>query len=108
MIEQIKAEGTYSYKLRRKPSGRINCADGFTMSVQAGFGAYCTPRPVGYDYQGPYTAAEVYFPSERPEPWDQWERFCESPDDPTDTVYGYVPFALIEALIELHGGEVTA
>jgi len=116
MIERIKAEGTMSANYSRdgKPSGQIRCADGFKMSVQAGVGTYCTPRPEwfgsaspGRDYPGPYTAAEVGFPSERPEPWDRWEEFCEFPESPTDTVYSCVPFTVIESLIELHGGEVT-
>jgi len=117
MIEAIKAEGTNNPDFTQigKPSGQIRCADGFRMSVQAGIGMYCTPRPDGFnkngpgrDYQGPYTAAEIGLPSERPEPWSQWEELAEDPEKPTDTVYGHVPFAMIEALIELHGGEVTS
>ena len=126
MIEAIKAEGTNNPDFTQigKPSGQIRCVDGFRMSVQAGIGMYCTPRPDGFnkggpgrDYQGPYTAAEVGFPSERPEPWSAgfwlwkrtgWREFAENSGAPTDTVYGHVPFALIEALIELHGGEVTS
>jgi len=117
MIEAIKAEGTTNGDFTRtgKPTGQIRCVDGFKMSVQAGIGMYCTPRPDGFtddapgrDYEGPYTAAEVGFPSERPEPWSQWEELAENPEDPISTVYGYVPFALIEALIELHGGEVAS
>lgn len=37
----------------------IECADGFTMSVQASRSHYCTPR----NDVGPYTAVEVGFPS---------------------------------------------
>lgn len=109
-LKQIKAEGTTrrGYSRTGKPSNKIVCVDGFTVSVIAGAGAYCTPRP-GFDapddYEGPYVSAEVGFPSARPEPWEAWSEYCESPDAPTETVYGWVPFSVIQALIALHGGE---
>ena len=37
----------------------VKCADGFSMSVQAGKGSYCSPR----DDSGPYDSVEVGFPS---------------------------------------------
>ena len=79
---------------------RIECADGFNLSVQAGDALYSTPR----DDRGPWTAVEVGYPSGRPEPWDEWSKYAEEAADPTATVYGYVPFAMVEALIEAHGG----
>ncbi len=79
---------------------KIVCDDGFTLSVQASAHHYCSPR----DDFGPWATVEVGFPSERPEPWDEWARYCESPERPTDTVYGYVPFSFVEALITSHGG----
>ena len=78
---------------------RIVCKDGFSLSVQASQGAYCTPR----DNIGPWSKVEVGFPSSAPELIGQW---AEDPDHPTDTVYGYVPIKLVEELIELHGGVV--
>jgi len=113
-LDLIKAAGTIGpdYTRTGKPSGKIVCADGFHLSVQAGNGVYCSPRPGGFaledpeaSYDGPYTAAEVGFPSERPEPWSQWVEFAEAKDAPTETVYGWVPFVMIEALVALHGGE---
>lgn len=100
----------------RQQSNWIHCLDGFKVSVVTGAGVYCTPRPdlrglsgngVDEDYRGPFTHAEVGFPSERPEPWDQWLEYCDDPDKPTETVYGYVPAELIRALIAAHGGERT-
>ena len=41
---------------------QVVCADGFTMSVQAHDGAYCTPRMSGAPV---YTHVEVGFPSQR-------------------------------------------
>ena len=96
------------------PSNHIVCADGFALSVVAGYGAYCSPRPSAFSnladvpptYGGPYHEVEVGFPSQRPEPWrGVWETFAETPEHPTGTVYGYVPVGLVRSLIESHGGE---
>lgn len=69
---------------------RITCQDGFSLSVQATHGAYCSPRK----NLGPWYEVEVGFPSAEPE---LILSYAEQPEKPTDTVYGYVP-------IELHGG----
>ena len=97
---------------------RITCVDGFSLSVIAGAGYYCKPRPsllpdlpaglvsdAPADYSGPYTAVEVGFPSERPEPWSEWVQRAEDEADPTGTVYGYVPVQMVRDLIVSHGGE---
>jgi hypothetical protein len=44
-------------------SKRIRCVDGFSLSVQATWGAYCTPRR----NVGPWSAVEVGFPSDKPD-----------------------------------------
>jgi hypothetical protein len=80
---------------------RIACVDGFDVSVQAGSLLYATPRTD----EGPWSAVEVGFPSARPEPWDEWSQYAEEPDNPTETVYSYVPLTMVEALIASHGGE---
>lgn len=79
---------------------RITCKDGFSLSAQANYGAYCSPR----ENMGPWYEVEVGFPSAEPE---LIMSYAEEPDKPTDTVYGYVPIELVEQLIELHGGIVT-
>lgn len=84
----------------RKARNRVVCADGFSMSVQAHVGAYCEPR----DDVGPYTHAEVGFPSE-PEPL--LNDYAESPDRPTTTVYGWVPRNTVLSVIAKHGGMVA-
>ena len=102
---------------------RITCADGFSLSVIAGGGTYCSPRPtlcscayggepltpfdddVACSYPGPYRTVEVGFPSERPEPWVDWVDHCEDPETPTSTVYGQVPVDVVRALVASHGGE---
>lgn len=92
-LDQIIAAGA-------RPS-EVACVDGFTVSVIAGPGAYSTPRAA----QGPYEALEVGYPSERPEPWDKWSKYAEQANAPTETVYGWVPVALVRDLIAAHGGE---
>ena len=76
---------------------RIQCADGFSLSVQASHGAYCSPRT----NLGPWDEVEVGFPSDVPTPI---MNYAENPEAPTETVYGYVPIELVEELIAAHGG----
>tara|TARA_Y100001970_G_C14236063_1_gene861836 strand:+ start:595 stop:885 length:291 start_codon:yes stop_codon:yes gene_type:complete len=79
---------------------RVICADGFSMSVQASSGAYCEPR---IDGAASYSEVEVGYPSVAEPDLMQW---VESPDRPTDTVYGWVPSKVVRAVIEKHGGMV--
>lgn len=75
----------------------ILCADGLRLSVQASFTHYCAPR----DSVGPWTHVEVGYPSQSvPELLE----YADEPDYPTGTVYGYVPVAVIEEIVEKHGG----
>ncbi len=80
---------------------QVVCADGFTMSVQAHDGAYCTPR---IDNAPKYTHVEVGFPSQRE---DLIMKYAEEPDVPTQTVYGYVPVQTVTNVIAKHGGIVN-
>ncbi len=84
-----------------KLNKEIVCKDGFTMSVQAHYAAYCSPR---IDDAPRYTAVEIGYPS-RPEPlllgW------AENEDQPTNTVYGYVPVAMVSMVCAKHGGVVS-
>ena len=79
---------------------RVVCADGFEMSVQAHQSAYCSPR---IDNAEKYTSVEVGFPSEE-EP--VLTDFAEEPDNPTGTVYGYVPVQIVTLVLAKHGGIV--
>ena len=78
----------------------VVCADGFKMSVQANNSAYCEPRAAG---QEKYNLVEVGFPSEKESLLMPW---AESPEDPTGTVYGYVPVDIVSNVIVKHGGLV--
>lgn len=83
---------------------KIVCADGTSLSVQASEYHHSTPR----SNAGPYTHVEVGFPSTAPPTF--WKDFCEDPEKPTETVYGYVPIDYVLFFIASHGGidrEVT-
>ena len=79
---------------------RVHCKDGFSVSIQAHDGAYCTPR---IDDAPSYTEVELGFPSHKDE---LIMRYAESPKNPTETVYGYVPAIEVYWLLTKHGGVV--
>jgi len=110
----------------QKVRHHITCADGFTVSVQASETHYCKPRITQY-YDGehwqkeildkwgmygsgvfeakdsftPYETVEIGYPSSvEPDILD----FADGADDPTDTVYGYVPVEIVDKVLEKHGG----
>ena len=84
----------------KKKYDLIKCADGFSMSVQASRGSYCSPR----DDSGPYDSVEVGFPSS----FDVYlHQYAEDPGKPTDTVYGWVPADTVIMCIDAHGGMVS-
>lgn len=77
----------------------VECADGFKMSVQASQYHYCEPRMDLVD--GNYTEVEIGFPTEE-EPLIN--EYAECSGQWTETVYGYVPVEIVDAVIEKHGG----
>jgi hypothetical protein len=76
------------------------CADGFSMSVQGHCGSYSHLRD---DFAKSYSAVEVGFPSAREELLMPYIDGGED-TDPTETVYRYVPIAVIEQIVAAHGG----
>jgi hypothetical protein len=76
---------------------QIICKDGFKMSVQGSEGHYCSPR----ETQDWYNEMEIGYPSAKE---DDLLPFAEQDENPTETVYGYVPCEIIEKVIEKHGG----
>ena len=78
----------------------VVCASGFKMSVQAHNGAYCSP-PINNAEK--YTHVEIGFPSQKEELLMEW---CEEVDNPTETVYGYVPVQVVNTVLAKHGGIV--
>ncbi len=73
----------------------VVCNDGFTMSVQASCGHYSQPRWKTLK-NGRYTAWEIML-LQRPTPKELrgWGK---------DDVCGFVPTAVVDAIIERHGG----
>ena len=67
------------------------------MSVQAGQSLYSSPRDVADSYE----EAEVGFPSAEE---SLLTSYAENEENLCGTVYGYVPCAVIDAVIDRHGG----
>ncbi len=84
--------------MNRRLNKQVVCADGFAMSVQANDGAYCSPR---ISNANSYEEVEVGFPSSAEPLLMDW---CDDKDDPTGTVYGYVPARVVTNVIAKHGG----
>lgn len=81
-------------------SFRLYCNDGFNLSIQGTYSAYCTPR-MSYEPNFGYSAVEIGFPSDEETLLDE---YWEDPEDPTSTVCPYVPFELVLQVIKKHGG----
>jgi hypothetical protein len=74
----------------------VKCRDGTTLSVQASFTHYCTPR----NNEGPYTHVEVWCVYATCEP--RADYFMEDGDD--DGPWGQVPVGKVAEFIAAHGG----
>ena len=80
---------------------RVVCADGFSISIQAGNGKYCYPR---LDGAPKYSEVELGYPN-RPCPFIyEW---AENKGEYTDTIYPYVPAKIVDVMIRGHGGIVS-
>lgn len=78
--------------------GKVTCRDGFSVSIQASKFHYCEPREDGHNK---YNSFELGFPNMREK---MLMKYAEDKDKPTETVYGYVPFKVVNKLIQKHGG----
>ena len=76
---------------------RIKCKDGFTMSVQASKYHYCLPREDDVNY----TNVEIGFPTKIE---NLIVEYAEDEYNLLNTVYGYVPIEIVEAVVLKHGG----
>lgn len=76
---------------------RIVCNDGFNFSAQGGYGMYSNPRSASDRFD----ELELGYPSDEEE---LIMEYAETPESPTDTVYGYVPCDIIQKVITKHGG----
>lgn len=80
--------------------GALLLNDNTELSIQAGRGLYSSPRETMTHY-GEYTHFEIGFLSRTiPEIME----YAEDSENPTTTVYGYVPKEVIEEFINKAGG----
>lgn len=82
---------------------RVVCADGFSMSVQAGRANYSTPRSA----TGPYTTVEVAFPTSPDYLLEPYFDGDSNTEDATKGVYAWVPVQVVTTVIAKHGGMVS-
>jgi hypothetical protein len=82
---------------------RLDITDELSISIQANQGAYCLPRTNLPSYKD-YHEFELGFPNFVPPAYIM--QYAEDSSCPENTVYGYVPYDLIQKMIdELRGGE---
>ena len=79
----------------------VQCADGFTVSIQAGSTFYCEPRS---NAVSAYESVELGFPNR---PCIFIKDYAEDRANLTGTVYGYVPAQIVRNMIAAHGGIVS-
>ena len=79
----------------------VQCADGFTVSIQASGTHYCTPRS---NAVSAYESVELGFPSR---PCIFIKDYAENPEKLTESIYGYVPAHVVRKMIAAHGGIVS-
>jgi hypothetical protein len=75
----------------------ILCASGLKFSMQASEHHRCSPR----NNQGPWDTVEIGFPSRRVE---DLMPYVEDEDNPTQTVYTFVPIEIVAKIILDNGG----
>lgn len=95
--KEIRYEGAL-IRLKNRP--RCIFMDGFSISIQASEGHYCSPR-TNDDVN--YTKVELGFPNREEE---LIKEFAEDDSDLTETVYGWVPVKIVNRMITKHGGIV--
>jgi len=79
------------------PRARVG---GFTFSVQASSTHYCTPR----ENEGPWSTVEVGFPDRKIK---ELMPYVEDEDEPTETVYAYVPITLLNRVLGQIGDKIV-
>lgn len=78
---------------------KVECADGFSFSAQGHFGGYCWPKD-DFAEEG-YKIVELLIDG-RDEPLLADHRASDEIDG--EQIYGHVPVATVEAIIDAHGG----
>ena len=81
----------------------VVCADGFTVSIQASYSHYCSPRTDA----DMYGSVELGFPNAPDSLIKEYADDYGEGIDYTATVYAYVPADIVIKLINKHGGIVS-
>lgn len=81
---------------------RVECADGFSISIQASELHYCEPRTSEENTE--YEKVELAYPSKKEE---MLLSYAEDEDDPINSVYGYVPVELVDKILRKHGDIIS-
>lgn len=81
-----------------KRNRRVVCKDGYSISIQAHEGAYCSPRQDGAEC---YSLVELGYPNQSDSLIDH---LAETPDKPKKTIYGYVDVNTVYLLLTKHKG----
>jgi hypothetical protein len=76
---------------------RFELGNGMSVSIQASDSHYSSPRISGLDATE-YTQFELGYPNFRPPNYIL--EYAEEKDEPTETVYPYVPYELIQRMLE--------
>lgn len=97
-VSAMKPYRIYSTGIIRNAA---KCTDGFSVSIQANAGAYCTPRDA---FAMEYKTVELGYPSSTD---SLIMDYAEDSECPTGTVYGYVPVDVVDKLIKKHGGIIV-
>lgn len=99
-LQKYRKTDDFGYNLTRP---RVKCADGFTVSVQAGVGIYSDPRSDASHYN----SVELGYPDGYEE---EWHMYAEDPEEKyaKETVYGFVPVEVVDSVLEKHGGIAEA
>lgn len=82
---------------------RVTFVNGESISIQANDGAYCYPRENKQNCYTEFFEFELGFPSFES---DLIREYAEDKDKLTNTVYGYVPYQIIQQLIDQNGGSL--
>lgn len=76
---------------------RATCPDGWSVSIIAKSGAYCSPR----GDRGPWTHVELGFPTAHEPDLEVYKEPLQERHE--DSVFPYVPVEVVEAILVKHG-----
>ena len=98
----LSYEVNRSYQILRP---YVMCNDGFGISIQASDCHYCEPRISQFPEKDfiPYEEVELGYPTEADGDLLDYQE-CPGVQDPTGSVYGYVPVEIVDKVLEKHGG----